>query len=158
LAYCNTCHSQQGCSIDDNITIFDSNTPYVDRFWLYTAITRCRELSKICVFIHSDKDVRALESSKFKQYINHKIENYKEQDKVAGREITTDYVNFNWFETEFGKHNCCTHCQNGFEFMIDKDKNISSDMTFDRIDDSICHSKDNLVLSCLHCNISKIKY
>ena len=158
LAYCNTCHSQQGCSIDNNITIFDSNTPYVDRFWLYTAITRCRELSKICVFIHCDKDVRALESSKFKQYINHKIENYKEQDKVAGREITTDYVNFNWFETEFGKHNCCTHCQNGFEFMVDKDKNINSNLTFDRLDDSLCHSKDNLVLSCLHCNISKIKY
>ena len=81
-----------------------------------------------------------------------------EQDKVAGREIATDYVNFNWFETEFGKHKCCTHCQNCFEFMVDKDKNVSSDMTFYRIDDSSCHSKNNLVLSCLSCNCKKKKY
>jgi hypothetical protein len=158
LNYCNTCHSVQGCSIDDEVTLFDCNTPYVDRFWLYTAITRCRDLYNISIFIHDEKQIRSLEQSKFKQYINHKIENYKEQDKLAGREITTDYVDFNWFETEFAKNTCCVHCQNGFEFMVDKDKNINSNLTFDRLDDSLCHSKDNLVLSCLHCNISKIKY
>ena len=42
LAYCNTCHSEQGCSIDEDITIFDSNTPYVNKYWIYTALTRAR--------------------------------------------------------------------------------------------------------------------
>jgi ATP-dependent exoDNAse (exonuclease V) alpha subunit len=103
LAYCNTCHSVQGCSIDEEVTIFDCNTPYVDRFWLYTAITRCRELNNISVFIHDEKQLRTLEKCKFKQYINNKIDGYVDQDKLAGREITTDYVDYGWFENEFAK-------------------------------------------------------
>ena len=158
LAYCNTCHSEQGCSIDDSITIFDSNTPYCNRNWLYTAITRARDLSKVTIFIHSEKDVRALEHSKFKQYINNKIDGYVEQDKRAGRAITDDYVNWNWFEKEWELNQTCLHCNCNFEFSVNKDKEITSNLTFDRIDDELCHSKDNLVLSCWHCNCSKIKY
>ena len=158
LNYCGTCHSVQGCSISEKITILDCNTPYVDRYWIYTALTRCRSLDNITIFIHDEKQIRSLEQSKFKQYINNKIDNYKEQDKMAGRYITQDYVNYNWFENTFEKNPVCVHCQDPFEFMVDRDKNISSNLTFDRIDNSICHSKDNLVLSCLHCNISKIKY
>jgi len=158
LAYCNTCHSVQGCSISEKVTIFDCNTVYVDRYWVYTALTRCRSLDNITIFIHNEKTLRSLEESKFKQYINHKIENYKEQDKTAGREILADYVDYNWFDASFAKNPCCMHCQDSFEFMVDRDRNISSNLTFDRLDDSICHSKDNLVLSCLRCNVSKIKY
>ena len=66
LSYCNTCHSGQGCNIDDAITIFDCNTPYVNRNWLYTAITRARDLSKVYVYIHNEKDIRTLESCKWK--------------------------------------------------------------------------------------------
>ena len=89
-------------------------------------------------------------------YINNKIEGYKEQDKQAGREITENYVDWGWFETEFGKKRCCVHCQVAFEFNVDKDKEITSDLTFDRIDDGICHSNDNMVLNCWHCNCCKI--
>ena len=31
LPCCLTCHSVQGLSIDDKVTLFDCNTPYVDR-------------------------------------------------------------------------------------------------------------------------------
>ena len=158
LPYCSTCHSKQGCSIAEEITIFDANTPYVDRYWLYTAITRARELDKVSIFIHSDQSVAKLEESKLKQYISNKIGCYKEQDKVANRPITKDYVDWEWYEKEFEKNQCCHHCQKGFEWKVDKDKNITSDITFDRIDDSQCHSKGNLVLSCWHCNCCKIKY
>ena len=158
LPYCSTCHSKQGCSIAEEITIFDANTPYVDRYWLYTAITRARELDKVSIFIHSDRSVAKLEDSKLKQYIANKIGCYKEQDKVANRPITKDYVDWEWYEKEFGKNQCCHHCQKGFEWKVDKDNNITSDLTFDRVDDSICHSKGNLVLSCWYCNCCKIKY
>ena len=63
-----------------------------------------------------------LEKCKLKQYIDNKIENYEEQDKVAGREITSDYANFNWFDNKFEKNPVCMHCQNSLEFMIDEDK------------------------------------
>ena len=85
LSYCNTCHAEQGCSINEGLTICDANTPYVNKYWIHTALTRCWDLSAVTVFLHSDKEVRSLEVSKLKQYINHKVEGYKEQDTVAGR-------------------------------------------------------------------------
>ena len=131
------------------------NTPYVDRYWLYTAITRARELDKVSIFIHSDQSVRKLEEFKATQYITSKIAGYKGQDKLAGRPITNDYVDWNWYEGEFEKNKCCFHYQAGFDWKVDKDKNITSDLTFDRLDDSLCHSQNNLVLSCRYCNCCK---
>ena len=44
LPYCSTVHSVQGLSIDEELTIFDCNTPYVDKYFIWTAITRARDL------------------------------------------------------------------------------------------------------------------
>ena len=44
--YCRTCHSFQGSSIDDAITIFDWKFTHVDRKWIYTSITRATDLNK----------------------------------------------------------------------------------------------------------------
>lgn len=157
LSYCNTCHSEQGCSINNNLTIFDCNTPYINKYWLYTAITRCRDLDKIRIFIHDEKEVRGLEMCKFKQYINNKIEGYREQDKLSNRKITKNYVTWDWFINEFNKNSCCFHCQKSFELEL-KEDTVYSDITLDRIDNDICHSSDNLLLSCINCNCRKIKY
>ena len=51
LAYCSTCHSVQGCIISDEVTIFDADTPYVDRYLIYTALTRCRDVQNITIFL-----------------------------------------------------------------------------------------------------------
>ena len=159
LPYCSTCHKEQGCTIDEEYTIFDSNTPYVDKYWLYTAMTRCRKLSQLSVYIHSEEEVAKLEMAKFKQYINFKIEGYKEQDKSAGRKIDTkNYVDFNWFEQEYAKNSTCYHCNCCFEIDLDEHNKVHSNISFDRLDDEMCHSKDNLVLSCVNCNRCKIKY
>jgi hypothetical protein len=45
--YCRTCHSFQGASIDDAITIFDWNHPCVSWKWLWAAITRSRDLDSL---------------------------------------------------------------------------------------------------------------
>ena len=52
FASCCTCHSEQGCSVDDEITIFDYNHFLVKNYpeWLWTAITRTRDLSKLKFF------------------------------------------------------------------------------------------------------------
>ena len=95
LSYCNTCHSEQGCSIDEDITIFDSNTPYVNKYWIYAAITRARSLDKVTIFIHSGKEIQKLEHCKLKQYINMKIDHYQKQDKAACRAIEKNkYVDY----------------------------------------------------------------
>ena len=47
-SYCKTCHSAQGLSIDNDIAIFDCNiSPYVDKNFIYTAITRVRDLTRL---------------------------------------------------------------------------------------------------------------
>ena len=64
LPYCMTAHSIQGLSIDDNVTIFDCNTAYVDRFYVWTAITRVRNLENITYYEHSELEVQRLCDSK----------------------------------------------------------------------------------------------
>ena len=55
------------------------------------------------------------------------------------------------------ENGCCYHCGGGFELGLDGSNNVFSNITFDRIDNSICHSKGNLVLSCLDCNRKKLQ-
>ena len=45
--YCRTCHSFQGSTIDDRITIFDWNFCFVDRNWVYTAVGRATYLNNV---------------------------------------------------------------------------------------------------------------
>ena len=73
LPNCNTCHSIQGLSINDKVTLFDCNTPDADRNFVWTAITRVRDLDNITYFEHSNDEVEALEESKLKQYLKLKI-------------------------------------------------------------------------------------
>ena len=97
--------------------------------------------------------------AKYKQYIKFKIDGYMEQDKSAGRKIDTkNYVDYNWFEKEYSKNSTCYHCNCCFEIDMGEDNKVHSNISFDRLDDSICHTKDNLVLCCVDCNRCKIKY
>ena len=50
LSNCLTCHSAQGLNIDHEVTLIDCNTPYVDRQYVLTAITRVRDLDTIAYF------------------------------------------------------------------------------------------------------------
>ena len=47
--YCSTCHSTQGATIDESITIYDWKFYYMSREWLWTAVTRATSLD--CVFL-----------------------------------------------------------------------------------------------------------
>ena len=86
-----------------------------------------------------------------------KIEGYKDQDRLAGREIDNKhYVDYEWFIKEESTSNCCYHCGCGFELALDEYNNVFSNISFDRIDNSKGHNKDNLVLSCVHCNTRKL--
>ena len=48
-----------------------------------------RDLNKVSIYIHNGKEVKRLEQSKIKQYINMKIDGNKDQDREAGRVIRT---------------------------------------------------------------------
>ena len=61
------------------------------------------------IFKHSDKECKALERCKIKQYYELKIQNYIQQDILSGRikkendtlycknVVIDDYINYEWF-------------------------------------------------------------
>ena len=67
LPFCNTCHSLQGLSVDEKITLFDCNLPYVDRNFIWSAILRVRDLNNIIYFEHSENEVKRMEVARLKQ-------------------------------------------------------------------------------------------
>ena len=87
LPWCLTVHSVQGLSIDGEVSLFDCNTPYVDGNFVWTAITRVRDLKNITYFEHSENEVKRLEDARLKQFLKLKIDAYKRQDIDAKRTI-----------------------------------------------------------------------
>ncbi|MFM7990157.1 MAG: C-terminal helicase domain-containing protein, partial [Candidatus Fonsibacter sp.] len=52
--YCRTCHSFQGSTIDEAITIFDHKIAYVSRKWLYTAVTRATNPQHVYIYYYDE--------------------------------------------------------------------------------------------------------
>jgi hypothetical protein len=120
LPYSQTLHSVQGLSIKNKITIFDTNTPYVDRNFVWTAITRVTDLNNIQIFIHNDDEVNKLLESKINQYYSFKVDGYKSQDKKAGRTWTDGFVDVNFININLEVSNTCPVCKNPFETYLDE--------------------------------------
>jgi hypothetical protein len=159
LPYCLTVDSVQGLSFgeDDKITIFDANTPYVDRKFFWTAITRARKLENVSVCIHSEAEIGNLSRSRIKQYFNFKVDSYKRQDKKVNREYNNDdYINEQWITEKVNdcKLYCC-YCKKHMELYIDEDGNVQSNITVDRLNNKLAHIKSNCQITCLKCNLTK---
>lgn len=157
LSYANTCHSVQGLSIDGPITIFDVNVPHVDRYYIWTAITRATDLSNVTIYQHSQAEIKSLETSKLKQYFQLKVEGYKNQDKNSFRSynpkkyITPEWINDMFYDLTVQS---CIVCHTPYETYIENGK-VHSNLTVDRIDSSIAHTKNNCRLLCCQCNRTK---
>ena len=82
-----------------------------------------------------------------------KIKRYKGQDRDGKRDISKDnYVTAEWLMKAVKKP--CSCC--GSDFYISCDTgNVNSNITADRIDNSIGHSLDNIVPMCKFCNCCK---
>ena len=87
MPYCSTVHSAQGDTIDDKITIFDCNSPYVDRNYIWTALTRVKRLDDVTIFKHSDQEIKSLNYCKVHQYFKLNVLGYKQQDRIAKKNI-----------------------------------------------------------------------
>ena len=111
MPYANTCDSVQGLSIDNKITIFDCNTPYVDRYFIWTALTRSTDLNNVQIFEHSKEEVMSLKRSWVRLYFNKKIQGYKQQDKKNGRQHNSDdYIDPEWFKLQYRTNKKCPLC------------------------------------------------
>lgn len=159
LPYANTCHCVQGLSIPEPMTIFDANTPYAQREYIWTAITRATKLSDITFFIHPESEIQALTLSKKKQYFKFKVTRYKEQDDKARRKYNAkEYIDADWIMDEIEKkYNFqCPKCSVPFEIELQSaEYGARSNITVDRKDNTKAHLKSNCSLLCLRCNVTK---
>ena len=156
LPYCSTCHSSQGDTIDEPITIFDCNSPYVDPNYIYTALTRVTSLKNITIFKHNDNEIKNLNYCKLLQYFKIKINGYKHQDKIANRSYDeNEYITYDELFEQYKNQKQCVYCHVPFELELTKDNKIHSNITVDRKDATIAHLKRNCVLSCISCNCAR---
>jgi hypothetical protein len=153
-SYCNTCHSLQGSSIKKPITIHEWNYKHVSRKWLYTAITRATDLDNVH-FMIKDENVKEnrLKEQKIKHYFEQKCLGYIEQDNAKNRPMNEqDYVNVKWLENCVGK--CCGGCGCNLTLDIDDNYYVESDITAQRLDNSLPHYISNIIPMCKNCNCS----
>ena len=154
LSYISTCHSVQGTTINQPITIFDCNISHVSRTYVWTAITRVRTLDDLTIYEHSNDEVNRLSESKLRLYLNMKIQNYVTQDNNGGRTISKDYITCDWISEQLNKCDKCPCCKEIFELYNDDGETISN-ITVDRIDSNLDHNIKNCRLLCKTCNATK---
>jgi hypothetical protein len=152
-SYCRTCHSFQGSSIDEKISIFDSTFHFVSRKWVYTAVTRATELKNVCFFqtVLLDSE-EPWDQEAFDRYLNQKVENYKKQDLSHGRRVTSNFVTTAWLKEQFGK--TCPGCGDCLRFDV-RGGRVDSNLTADRLDNDECHHLNNITPCCITCNQRK---
>ena len=96
-------------------------------------------LKQITIFEHSKEEVRDLKCCKVIQYVKLKNEGYKEQDRKCYRKYKKeDYIDYSWARKQ-GIH--CVKSNKLFDISFDKNNNVTSDMTIDRINNNLAHVK-----------------
>jgi hypothetical protein len=153
FSYCSTCHSTQGTTIDESITIYDWKFYFMSRRWLWTAATRTTELDNVMFYDYVEPE---LNHDLIKAYFKRRVENYKEQDKERTKEripkdVLDKYITYDWFLKYV--NNCCPECNNTF-YIGFRDGNTYTNITAQRLDNSLYHTLDNIQPMCKNCNCS----
>ena len=91
FSYCNTCHSRQGSTIKDTITIHEWNHIHASRKWLYTAITRTTHFDNVYFMVNNIEKENKPSESVIEKENKPVIENYDER-KI--KMIITDNINY----------------------------------------------------------------
>ena len=94
--------------------------------------------------------------SRIQLYFKEKVLSYKLQDKKADREfIDEEFIDAKWITEQFENNKCCRFCKSYYEIRLNEDSNMVSNLTVDRINNTLAHIKSNCQLCCHHCNITK---
>ena len=89
-----------------------------------------------------------MDKNRIVNYLENRIEGYKQQDRKAGGEINDE----NYRNAEWCLKRMRNYCQRkGFELEIRRGKSCSN-FTAQRIDNDLSHTVDNCIAWCLYCN------
>jgi hypothetical protein len=130
--------------LDTKLTIFDWKFTHASRKWLYTAVTRATHLKNVLFF---DYDEDLSKQDQMLQYFSKKVASYRQQDRKAKRECLDEegYVTAAWLMACLGKS--CSECGECLIYEHGK-----SNLTAQRVDNSLAHQIDNVVPCCIWCN------
>ncbi|MFM7981802.1 MAG: C-terminal helicase domain-containing protein, partial [Candidatus Fonsibacter sp.] len=144
--YCRTCHSLQGNTIEEAITIFDHKFAYASRKWLYTAVTKATNLNQVYFYEYDESAEKVKEMI---QYFDKKVENYKLRDKKANRSIDdASFVTKEWLMGCVGKS--CGSCGDCLTYNRSHGK-IDCNLTAQWVCNE-AHHLDNVIPYCIYCN------
>ena len=137
LNYARTGFSIQGRSIAEKFTICDIDNPYINRRWIWTAITRARDLNNITIYLMSDKMLDILHSCRIELHFNILL---KKINKNKDKKISYDDI-----LEEMNKSPYCKKCKKEYYGNIKDGKVLTN----------VCINTDinnNFKLCCKDCN------
>jgi hypothetical protein len=143
LPYARTCHSYQGLTENEPITIFDINSFMVDKYWLYTAITRTTALENVYLFTGQQQT----EEHEIKYSIN--LHQYNDRQRFKIDTFIEDYITYDWIKEQLKINKICKYCKSHFDI------SDCESFSVDRIDNELPHTKMNCEIICRRCNVSK---
>ena len=115
---------------------------------------QCIECNGSNICIHKkQKDKCKICSDEIKITITNMIKHSKEKDKKYDRYDIVNFIDKCFLKNLIeDSENKCYYCKCDLQYIIYQN-NLAS---IERMDNSIGHIKSNVVISCLHCNVSKV--
>ena len=139
--YCRTCHSFQGSTIEEAITIFDHKFAYAAQKRLYTAVTRATDLNNVFFY---DYDESAEKEKDMLKYFDRKVNQYRQQDKKANRPIDdASFITKEWLMSCVGK--ACGSCGDCLTYNRSRKGEIDCDLTAQRGNNNEARHLDNVI-------------
>ena len=140
------------CKRITNVSDFEKNGKFLKM------CIKCRNIDKKsrnknnCIH-KKQKNQCKICSDEMKITIKYMITNSKYRDKKYNRYDIVNFIDKCFLKNLIeDSENKCYYCKCDLQYMV-KQNNLAS---IERIDNSIGHIKSNCVISCFHCNISKV--
>ena len=138
--------------------IYDWHLWYVEKEWIFTALTRATDLNRLKFFRYNES-AEDKHKALVEKYFERKVLSYIQQDKKVGRDVNDG----EFVDVDFLMKLMNTNCENCNEpLVIDfEDGRIVSNIYCQRINCAIRHFKDNCIGMYDICNCAfsnKISY
>ena len=145
--FARTCNAYQGMSEDEPMTIFGVGDRFVDKYWVYTAVTRATQLKYLRVFRPRQRTKQELSDAR----IASNIAQHHSRDAAKFEQKTFyDYVTVKWIKEQIADvQGRCALCHEMF------DGSGVDSWSIGRKDNDLPHVKMNCQIICRRCNVAK---
>jgi hypothetical protein len=106
----------------------------------------------ISCYDYGDEDCDSDDDEIVNKYFERKVKGYVKQNIKADRAIEDNYVNVEWLSKCIGQK--CGRCQCQLYCEVENGK-IKSNITAQRLDNSLAHAISNIIPYCVYCNVAQ---